>query len=191
MIGGVAGGIAIYFDIDPTLVRLIWVVLTIATGGLAALAYLLLWIIVPLEGQDAPSHETVRSNVAEMTEQARSFASAAQEAVRGSPPPQPSPARGEGEFGTPSSAEGEGTSPSPQPPSQAEGGLSPAGGGGENATGYRRRGGQWAGIILVALGVLFMVENLGWFWWWRWNIFWPVVLIAIGVALLANRAWQR
>src|SRR2546423_14793813 len=83
MIGGVAGGTAEYFDADPTLVRLIWVVVTIATGGLAVFAYLLLWIIVPLEGQDASStRETVRSNVAEMTEQARGFATAAQEAVR-------------------------------------------------------------------------------------------------------------
>src|SRR5437588_1933327 len=82
MISGVAGGTAEYFGADPTLVRLIWVVLTVATGGLAAFGYLLLWISVPLEGQDATTRETVRSNVAEMSEQARSFASAAQEAVR-------------------------------------------------------------------------------------------------------------
>ncbi len=48
MIGGVAGGLAEYFDIDPTLVRIIFVV-TLFIGGGGFLAYIILWIVVPEE----------------------------------------------------------------------------------------------------------------------------------------------
>ena len=46
MLGGVCGGIAEYFDIDPTLVRLGWV-LFCALGGSGILAYILAAIIIP------------------------------------------------------------------------------------------------------------------------------------------------
>jgi phage shock protein PspC (stress-responsive transcriptional regulator) len=45
--GGVCGGIAAYFDKDPVLVRIIFVVLGFLTTGAAVLAYLILWIAVP------------------------------------------------------------------------------------------------------------------------------------------------
>lgn len=47
MIGGVCGGIAEYFDIDPTIVRLIWA-FAILCGGFGLLAYIVAWIIIPL-----------------------------------------------------------------------------------------------------------------------------------------------
>lgn len=48
-IAGVCGGIAEYLDVDPTVVRLIWVALSVVPGGLVGgvLAYLLAWIIIP------------------------------------------------------------------------------------------------------------------------------------------------
>ncbi|HAB01034.1 MAG TPA: PspC domain-containing protein [Ruminococcaceae bacterium] len=46
MISGVCGGIAEYFDIDPTLVRLGWVAFC-ALGGSGLLAYLIAAIIIP------------------------------------------------------------------------------------------------------------------------------------------------
>jgi phage shock protein C len=48
-IAGVCGGIAEYLDVDPTIVRLIWVALSVVPGGFigGALAYFLAWIIVP------------------------------------------------------------------------------------------------------------------------------------------------
>ena len=46
MLGGVCGGIAEYFDIDPTLVRLGWV-LFCALGGSGILAYIIAAIIIP------------------------------------------------------------------------------------------------------------------------------------------------
>jgi phage shock protein PspC (stress-responsive transcriptional regulator) len=48
MLGGVAGGVAEYFDIDPTLVRIIFIVALFFGGG-GFLAYIIMWIVVPEE----------------------------------------------------------------------------------------------------------------------------------------------
>lgn len=52
MIAGVCGGIAEYFDADPTMVRIIYVlvsILSVAFPGI--LVYIILWIIVPKSDQ--------------------------------------------------------------------------------------------------------------------------------------------
>jgi phage shock protein C len=46
MIAGVCGGLGEYFDMDPTIVRLI-VVATALAAGTGLLAYLIAWIIIP------------------------------------------------------------------------------------------------------------------------------------------------
>lgn len=46
MVAGVCGGIAEYFNIDPTIVRLGWVAVSLA-GGAGVLAYLIAMFIVP------------------------------------------------------------------------------------------------------------------------------------------------
>lgn len=51
--GGVCGGLASYFDIDPTMVRLIAVVLFFVSGGIAIPAYLVAWVIIPREPMPA------------------------------------------------------------------------------------------------------------------------------------------
>jgi phage shock protein C len=51
MIGGVCGGLARYLSIDPVLVRIFFVLLTI-TGSFGFWLYILLWIIVPDESQE-------------------------------------------------------------------------------------------------------------------------------------------
>ncbi len=48
MIAGVCGGLAAYFDVDPTWVRLIFV-LFLFLGGSAILVYLVMWLVMPLE----------------------------------------------------------------------------------------------------------------------------------------------
>lgn len=48
MIGGVAAGLAEYFNIDPTIVRLLFVFLGIFTVGFPMiLLYIILWVIMP------------------------------------------------------------------------------------------------------------------------------------------------
>lgn len=46
MLGGVCGGISEYFNIDPTLVRLAWLLLVPALGS-GIFAYIICWIIIP------------------------------------------------------------------------------------------------------------------------------------------------
>ena len=47
-IAGVCGGFAEYFDIDTTLVRLIWLA-ALFLGGWGLIAYIVAWIVMPLE----------------------------------------------------------------------------------------------------------------------------------------------
>jgi phage shock protein C len=53
VIAGVCGGIAEYLAVDPTLVRVAFVVMTFV-GGVGFLAYIVLLILMPQPGQPAP-----------------------------------------------------------------------------------------------------------------------------------------
>lgn len=55
MLSGVSGGLAEYFNVDVTLIRLGIVGLTIITGGTALLGYVAAWVIVP--DADAPTYQ--------------------------------------------------------------------------------------------------------------------------------------
>lgn len=76
MIGGVCGGLAKYLDIDPVIVRIVFVVLAII-DGIGVLAYIVMWLVVPLEpaeGAEAPaaaSEATVKTGAKEMAEKAK------------------------------------------------------------------------------------------------------------------------
>lgn len=50
-IAGVCGGIAQYFNIDPVVVRIIFL-LALICGSLGLWAYLIVWIIAPEEGKE-------------------------------------------------------------------------------------------------------------------------------------------
>jgi phage shock protein C len=52
-IAGVASGVAEFFDLDPSLVRVLWV-LSVFFGGIGLLLYIALAIIVPLEPEGGP-----------------------------------------------------------------------------------------------------------------------------------------
>lgn len=47
-IAGVCTGFGEYFNVDPTLIRLLWIVLVLAFGS-GILLYLIAWIVMPLE----------------------------------------------------------------------------------------------------------------------------------------------
>ena len=49
MIAGVASGLGEYLDLDPTIVRLLWVLGALTTGPLAVFLYVLCAIIIPRE----------------------------------------------------------------------------------------------------------------------------------------------
>lgn len=130
MVSGVCGGLAQYFSIDVTLVRLVFLLLLVFGGG-GFLIYIVLAIIVPEEGTTAgTSQEVIQSN-------AQDFASRARELGQG--------------FGPGSTSAG------------------------------NRQGALLVGGVLIAVGILFLVQNI-----LRINFsqFWPLLLIVIGVALL-------
>jgi phage shock protein C len=138
---GVCGGIGEYLQVDPTLVRVFFVIGTIITGGLGLLAYIVLIVLMPLPGQPAPFVK--ETGVAT------------------------SPVEGGAPTGDPAA-----TSPvttAPPDPEAAE----------------RRRAA--VGLVLIALGAIFLFGNAGVFRIVRWDLAWPLVLIAIGALLLAQR----
>jgi hypothetical protein len=46
-------------------------------------------------------------------------------------------------------------------------------------------------LVLITLGVIFQIERLDLFYWWRMRQMWPLILIAVGVGLLISRLSGR
>jgi phage shock protein C len=53
-IAGVCAGFGEYFDIDPTIVRLLWII-AVFFGGTGIFAYLVAWLIMPLAPEPVPA----------------------------------------------------------------------------------------------------------------------------------------
>ena len=50
MLAGVCGGLAEYFNIDPTMMRVITIILTVTPFVPAGIIYALLWLLIPERG---------------------------------------------------------------------------------------------------------------------------------------------
>ena len=149
MIWGVCGGLAKYFDIDPTIVRII-AVLTIFLGSFGIWAYIILAIVVPLEGSKATEpKETIKENVDEMKETAGELGREIRSTLEGE----------EGES--------------------------------EEVAKVRHRRRNLFGIIIVAVGILFLLGSFDLFWWFRWGNLWPLILVAIGVLIILSTRRRR
>ena len=59
MVAGVCAGIADYYGLDVTLVRVLVAVVSVITGGTGVLAYLAAWMIIPDEGDKASIAEDI------------------------------------------------------------------------------------------------------------------------------------
>jgi phage shock protein C len=145
VVAGVCGGIAEYLQVDPTLVRVFFVLGTIFTGGLGLLGYIVLVVLMPLPGQPVPFVKT--SGVTTSTVEG---------AATGGDPAEPAPL-----VAPPAAAR-----PNPE---MAE----------RNRAAF--------GIVLIALGAIFLLSNAGLFRLVRWDLAWPLVFIAIGALLLVQR----
>jgi phage shock protein C len=184
MLSGVSGGIAEYFDVDPVLVRLLWVVTAIFSGGLTAILYAVLWIVMPLEDFGGSTRDAVRHNVAEMRTEAQRMADDLRTGWRGDPV-----------APTSTSATSETVPPTGEPlasdPLETRETaevlpvryVDPA----EHDI-LRRRRSNWAGIVLIFIGAMVLAGNLGAFRFVAWHMYWPLLLIVIGGLLLWNRA---
>ncbi|MDF1542096.1 MAG: PspC domain-containing protein [Anaerosomatales bacterium] len=154
MAGGVCAGIADYFDLDPTVVRMLTVLAALLSSGGAIIAYIVLWAVVPEEpgvaGEGAPMSEEVPS--------ARSSDQPPPPPTRPStaPPAQPAPARVEVAPPLPPVP--------PKPPASAG------------------RGSIWVGLVLVFVGGVLLVQMfLPQIRLWA---FWPLVLIVWGLVVI-------
>lgn len=62
MVAGVCAGLANYFNMDVTLVRVLVAAIAIVTGGAGVLAYLVAWALIPDEDKLAPKAEDTASH---------------------------------------------------------------------------------------------------------------------------------
>ncbi|HBM75484.1 MAG TPA: PspC domain-containing protein [Clostridiaceae bacterium] len=58
MIAGVCGGIGEYFNIDPTLIRILWAAFSVLSVGAGIIAYIIALIVIPEEGFEGANYHT-------------------------------------------------------------------------------------------------------------------------------------
>jgi phage shock protein PspC (stress-responsive transcriptional regulator) len=82
MVGGVCGGLGAYLGIDPTIVRLFFLLLLLGSGvGLGL--YVILWIVIPYPDQGQPgTAETMRTGAQELAERVRGASEDVAQALR-------------------------------------------------------------------------------------------------------------
>jgi phage shock protein PspC (stress-responsive transcriptional regulator) len=181
MLAGVAGGLAEMWDADPSLVRLVWALLVIFTGGIALLVYIVMAIVVPEEDDEyvqpappagaashAPPEVDAGSPSTAMPDGSASPGLAATSPAAATPPPT---------YWLPGSG-----------PSRADARAAR-----RAARRERRRGDSSAplviGVFLVLLGGFFLARE--WLPELDWDWFWPVMLIALGALLLVLALGRR
>lgn len=145
IIGGVCGGIAEYFGIDATLVRLAFVLFALIEGA-GVIAYIIAWIIVPERPRE--DDRRYKEDVYDVDYKKEDE---------------------EGEYKAEqnSSENEENTEKKSKQPKT------------EHNKEQRKR---ILGLILVALGIFFILDN--WIPSFYWRRFWPVILIVLGVVLI-------
>ncbi|CAN5617239.1 hypothetical protein BH20CHL7_BH20CHL7_08100 [soil metagenome] len=164
MLAGVAGGLADLWSADPSLVRIIWAVLVLFTGGVALIVYIVMALVVPEEDdvyhRYAPTADPPAGDA---------FTAAADPtAVPGTTPP-PGPTGW--------------TTPSGQDPSAARRAARA-----ERRAARGSRGSSSApligGIALILLGSFFLARE--WLPQIDFDWFWPLILVGLGVVLLVS-----
>lgn len=130
VLGGVCGGLGEVFNIDPTIVRALFVLGTLF-GGSGVLLYIILWVLIPSESKTSKSsNDNIRENIDEMKERAHSFSK---------------------DFHT------------------------------NNNSSH-----MLVAIVLIALGVMFLLNNFGFVNAFSFNRLWPVFLVIFGLLILTK-----
>lgn len=173
VISGVCGGIAEYFDIDPTLVRILTVVISILGLGLPVIIYVILMIVVPPDPGVAQGYVDARAEAKEAPCQ-RIYAT-----VTADQPPPPDPSTRVSAASGAAQATAGGGSPTEKNPSSFA-----------NMAKTHKTAVPLIGIILVGVGIIALLCNIVHISVWR---FWPVILIVAGVVSLFTpgpRGWS-
>lgn len=158
-LAGVAGGMAEYLDIDPTVVRILWILVAIASGGLVLLAYFVLALVIP----QAPYATAPGAPAGWPAAGAPVGWSAAPSASAGWTTPPAAPAWG------PEPAANAATDPRAR----------------QRAEGRGIGAGAIVGVVLVVVGVIALADAMlpGWV---SGAILGPAVILALGAALLVS-----
>jgi phage shock protein PspC (stress-responsive transcriptional regulator) len=169
VIAGVAGGIAAWLHVDPSIVRVAWVIAALFSFGLFVLVYLVMMIVVPLapDGWAPPLQPR---------------ATPGGDAVPGwnvgsAGPESPWPAS-PGPQGVPGPQAGPAPASAWQPSSQAS----------WDGTSAARSGRMVGGTVLVVLGLWLLVGQYVHI---DWNLLWPLFVIGAGVLLIAAALRRR
>lgn len=155
VVSGVCGGLAEYFEIDPTLVRVAMVVLGLVTHGGILLAYLVMAVVVPEEPASAAvvAAEVAPAASGALTEEGFAVTENDTRPMGTAPAPEPA-------------------APPTPPPAAPRYAPVPAA--------ARPMRGLWWGVALIVSGMILLadqfVPNVDM---WR---FWPLVIVAIGLA---------
>ena len=164
MLAGVAGGLAEMLDVDTSIIRIVWAVVAVLTGGLALLVYVVMAIVVPerpagLEPRGAPAPATAPGAQPAGMEPRRASAG---------PGPPPTDATPVGSWLAPDGS----TVPSGSPSAPRAG----------RRTDDAARGGLIAGLLLIVLGGFFLLRQiLPAFDVGTW---WPLAAIGLGIVLI-------
>ena len=82
MLGGVCAGFANRYDFDVTLVRVVMVLLTVATGGVGVPLYIAAWIVMPREDASQPAPRPMSDNPDSLSRELREVSDRLAEAAR-------------------------------------------------------------------------------------------------------------
>lgn len=183
MVAGVCGGLAAYFAIDPVIVRLIFVLVTL-TSGIGVLLYPVLWLVMPKAGpgpdQFFPNDpEEWRMRVQTVGQEAAEFGQSVEREMREAFVGRP------GAGGSPPGVSGFHGRPDAPPPVESFN-FDPYTGQPIQphvATPPRRKKSQIAGIALVGIGLIFAAEFFG----ISIDILLPALMVAAGVFMLLRR----
>jgi phage shock protein PspC (stress-responsive transcriptional regulator) len=156
MIGGVAAGLGNYLHIDPTILRLAFLVLALFSGGAFVLAYVIMWVLIPTAGSTANTpNEVMQENINEMKARVRGVANSVSNSGNGGA------TNGGTNGGQPQLTQGAGSA------SQTRANNVP--------------------LWLIGIGAFFLLANFGLFHGIAWGMWWPLLLVGLGVLLLVRR----
>ncbi len=165
-LAGVASGVAEYFDLDPTLVRVLWIV-SVFFGGFTLLLYIVMAIVVPLEPDYMPQSGPWQPG-SDLWGSPAAPAGTAGDATEG------------GEAGAPGTA---------GPPAGAPGTWAAYPHRHETrGTGF---GAVFFGIILILFGALALIDTYLPAWADHGQFLWPAFILGIGVLLVVTSIRRR
>jgi phage shock protein C len=150
ILGGVASGFGDYIDLDPVLIRLIFIILCLA-GGSGLIIYLVCWLVMPRDDEVAvqdsqdPTGQTGAPGD-RFAEEVREAGERVAESVRGA---------------------------SEKVVDNIK----------RSSAGDVGKGRLIGGLILMALGFLFLMNQLFSLDWLRFRYIWPVAIVVVGVML--------